>query len=283
MRFATYLALKGLAWQTIKLYLAGTSHYLMLHDLSTPFRDEQLPRLQLLLRGIKRISSRSSTPRPRLPITPTILRRAFRILSQHPSDPDAIMLWAAMNLCFFGFLRSGEICCPGETTFDPTWHLGPQDITVDSITNTSIMYIRIKASKTDPFRLGVTIAVGKTMDQVCPIKAMLPYLAIRGAREGPLFQFSSGSFLSRQRFVDEVRRVLSAAGVNATLYSGHSFRIGAATTAAQVGIQDNVIQTLGRWKSSAYQSYIRLSKESLCQVSSALVTTDTAPRPTGSK
>ena len=141
MRFATYLALKGLAWQTIKLYLAGTRHYLMLHDLSTPFRDEQLPRLQLLLRGIKRISSRSSAPRPRLPITPTILRRAFRILSQHPSDPDAIMLWAAMNLCFFGFLRSGEICCPGETTFDPTWHLGPQDITVDSITNTSIMYI----------------------------------------------------------------------------------------------------------------------------------------------
>ena len=43
--------------------------------------------------------------------------------------------------------------------------LGPQDITVDSITNTSIMYIRIKALKTDPFRQGVTIAVavGKSL------------------------------------------------------------------------------------------------------------------------
>ena len=47
MHFATYLALKG--WQTIKSYLAGTRHYLMLDDLSTLFRDEQLPRLQLLL------------------------------------------------------------------------------------------------------------------------------------------------------------------------------------------------------------------------------------------
>ena len=49
MRFATYLALEGLAWQTIKSYLVRTRHYLMLHDLSTPFRDEQLPRLQLPL------------------------------------------------------------------------------------------------------------------------------------------------------------------------------------------------------------------------------------------
>ena len=43
MRFAKYLELKEHAWQTIKLYLAGTRHYLMLHDLSTPFKDEQLP------------------------------------------------------------------------------------------------------------------------------------------------------------------------------------------------------------------------------------------------
>ena len=65
------------------------------------------------------------------------------------------------------------------------------------------------------------------MDQVCAIKAMLPNLVIRGPREASLFQFTSGSFLSLQRFVDEVRRVLSAAGINAALYSGHSFCIGA--------------------------------------------------------
>ena len=49
--------------------------------------------------------------------------------------------------------------------------LGPQDITVDSITNTSIMYIRIKALKMDPFRQGVTIAVavGKSCWPLAPV------------------------------------------------------------------------------------------------------------------
>ena len=157
--------------------------------------------------------------------------------------------------------------------------MGLHDIAVDSITNTSTIYVRIKVSKIDPFRLWVTIAVGKTTDQVCPVKAMLPNVALRGTQEGPLFQFGSGSFLSRQWFVAEVRKALSAAGINAALYSGRSFRIEAAPTAAQVDIQDNVIQTLRWWKSSAYQSYICLSRESLCQVSAALVHLPTGTGP----
>ncbi len=35
-------------------------------------------------------------------------------------------------------------------------------------------------------------------------------------------------------------------------YSGHSFRIGAATMAAHAGIEDSIIQVLGRWNSHAF-------------------------------
>ena len=36
-----------------------------------------------------------------------------------------------------------------------------------------------------------------------------------------------------------------------------SFRIGAATTAAEQGIEDSTIQLLGSWKSTAYLTYVR--------------------------
>ncbi|RXN33881.1 poly [Labeo rohita] len=40
-------------------------------------------------------------------------------------------------------------------------------------------------------------------------------------------------------------------------FSSHSFRIGAATTAAQKGLSQQQIQALGRWSSEAFKSYIR--------------------------
>ena len=53
-------------------------------------------------------------------------------------------------------------------------------------------------------------------------------------------------------------------------YSGHSFHIGAATTAASQGLPDHLIKILGRWSSDAYQRYSRTSAGSLSVVSSQL-------------
>jgi hypothetical protein len=81
---------------------------------------------------------------------------------------------------------------------------------------------------------------------------------------------ADGTFLTRDRFVQEVRKALSAAGVDQTKYAGRSFRIGAASTAAAAGIADSTIKTLGRWESSAYQLYVRLSREELAAITPKL-------------
>ena len=125
---------------------------------------------------------------------------------------------------------------PSATSYDPIWHLCLRDVSVDSHASPTKAFINIKASKTDPFRQGVTITLGKTDQQLCPLTALLPFIALRNTQPGPLFQFTDGSFLTREKFVQEVRRLLQSAGIDPTPYSGHSFRIGAATTAARVGM-----------------------------------------------
>ena len=84
--------------------------------------------------------------------------------------------------------------------------------------------------------------IGRTGTDLCPVTALLDYLSVRRSGPGPLFVFTDGRMLSRQRFVDRVREGLVKADVDQTKYCGHSFRIGAATTAAAKGVEDCIIK-----------------------------------------
>eukprot|EP00731_Ephydatia_muelleri_P033273 Em0027g21a len=187
--------------------------------------------------------------------------------SQHNSS----MLWAASCMCFFGFLRSGEIVVPSDAEYDASVHLSYGDVKADSVQKPSYLEVAIKASKTDPFRKGVKVYLGASGAELCPVAAILSYMVIRGSLPGPFFMFEDKRPLTRDRFVGEMRKALEQAGVTAKQYSGHSFRIGAATTAASCGLQDSLIKTLGRWESAAYAVYIRTPITDLCSVSSRLV------------
>jgi hypothetical protein len=57
--------------------------------------------------------------------------------------------------------------------------------------------------------------------------------------------------------VSATRLLLSLSGFNPSLYSGHSFRAGAATTAGNRDFRDWELKMFGRWKSNAYTLYLR--------------------------
>ena len=80
------------------------------------------------------------------------------------------------------------------------------------------------------------------------MSALLAYLVVRPSTPGPLFVFHDGTPLSRARLVTQlhVHEVLSQIGLKVANCSGHSFRIGAVTTAARAGLSDLFTQTLGR-------------------------------------
>ena len=143
--------------------------------------------------------------------------------------------------------------------FNPATDLSVDSITIDSVRNPRLARIRLQISKTDPFREGAIITLPRTEDDLCPVAALLSWLVYRGKSSGPLFLLQSGAPLTRTRLVTELRKVLSDLGLEAEHFSGHSFRKGAATTAAARGIPDSQIKILGRWKSSAFQRYLQPS------------------------
>ena len=104
---------------------------------------------------------------------------------------------------------------------------------------------------------------------ICQVKALLPYLVRRGPAPGPLFLSKDGSTLSRAKLVSAVHSALEAQRWDVRRFNGHSFRIGAATAAAACGMEDSFIQALGRRKSQAFTSYIRVSRSTLLSVSEA--------------
>ena len=233
-----------------------------------------MPKLAQVLRGIK-TSQAETQPQlsrsQRLPITPEILCRIKAYWQQDPPSQDRIMLWAAFLTCFFGFFRSGEICTEKSESFDPLAKLLVDRVKVDNIVDPQVVWIWLSKSKTDQAREGAAINLPRTSDDLCPVAALLTWIVYRGDSPGPLFLFRSGSHLTRAAFVRELRKALLGVGLDPNHYSGHSFRRGAATTAAASGIPDSHIKLLGRWRSAAFQVYLKPSDHQMANLAARLL------------
>lgn len=235
-RYVAYLGEQGLSPKSIKAYLSAARHLQISMNMRDPKLGE-MPKLEQVMKGVKReYAKKSPGKRVRLLVTPDILLKLRGVWEANSKHHNSIMLWAAGSLCYFGFLRAGEITVPAESAYDSGQHLNVSDVMVNSISDPTLIKIKIKASKTDPFRQGLDIFVGKTDNKLCPVAALLAYLAKRGRQKGMLCRFENGRLLTRDRFVTSVREALKAAGVDCRSYSGHSFRIGAATAASKRGL-----------------------------------------------
>lgn len=123
---------------------------------------------------------------------------------------------------------------------------------IDNTEKPQYITVGIKASNTEPFCKETTVYLGTTGTDLCPVAAMLDYIMQWGNHPGPTFQFQDYHPLTRPRLVTELREALNGDEKDSHKYAGHSYRIGAATTASLCGIQDSTIKMLGRWQSSAY-------------------------------
>ena len=76
---------------------------------------------------------------------------------------------------------------------------------------------------------------------------------MRGSNSCPLFCLADGSAVKSEVFTRRLKGAL--AFLDCSRYKSHSFRIGAASLAAENGMSDAQIRGLGRWKSEMDLSY----------------------------
>ena len=256
--------------KTIKAYL---THLRSLHvDTDLPFSAIEAPVVQRLIRGIKRYHGEAGR-KPKQPITLPILRD---ILSHMPDSPQQLHLRAACCLAYSALLRCGEFTTREGTRRGFGTETG---LTVGSIrllpdaTTPTHATIFLPGSKTDPFRKGTTITVAAAPpgSATCPVGALKALFEAEPRPEtAALFEERPGMPLSRGFFLKMIRAALLHAGYNPSEFAGHSFRRGAASSAAVAGYSDYEIQLLGRWRSDAFKLYLEVDQARLLQLSRTL-------------
>ena len=159
--FSTYLATERITFATIKICLAAIRNTHVSAGLHSHFYQQLSPRLQLVLKGIKKTQAITQPAKTRLPITLDIMKNIKSLLFRQPKSYLNIMIWAACCLSFFGFLRVSEFTVPGDNLYDETSHLSFNSISIDNRDNPKQLKLTIKQSKTDPSAEGLIYTLGQ--------------------------------------------------------------------------------------------------------------------------
>ena len=162
------------------------------------------------------------------------------------------MLQSMFLLAFHAFLRIGEITVHSRKKCDSVVQLGDA-----SISDTGILLV-ISQFKHNASGRPVTLSILPTKDRYCPVHSLSQFLKVRGPVKGPMFAFANASPVSRNFFCQYLSKTLQWAGLDLSKYKAHSFRIGAAITAADMGMSEAQIQSMSRWKSIVFKRYIRI-------------------------
>ena len=172
-----------------------------------------------------------------------------------PEKFTQLCIAAMFMLAFHGFLRIGEITVRPGVSSDHV--VQRSDLVIVSNRNRSSLQLTIRHAKHQAVGRPIVLEIHAQANN-CPVSHVGQYLNTRGPSPGPLFILPNRSPISRAYFASQLTACLSHAGYDWSQYKCHSFRIGAATTAATRGFTDTQIQSMGRWRSAAFRRYIRI-------------------------
>lgn len=187
----------------------------------------------------------------RRPITISILEKLFFAIPHVCfSSYEVLLFQAAFILAFFGALRISEFAARNKFSQSPLR-------ISDFILSDSYLKFFVHRSKTDQAGRGVWVRLNTFDSPFCPVSVMSRFLAVRPFCLGSLFIHEDLAVLTKFQFNFILKKSLTFLNLDHLKITSHSFRIGAATEAARLGLHDSLIQKLGRWESDRFRLYVR--------------------------
>ncbi|XP_055998375.1 uncharacterized protein LOC125674321 isoform X2 [Ostrea edulis] len=248
--FVAHLFSDSFSPRSISTYLSALAYVHKVLNYQDP---TQAFVIQKLVAGAYRLGNTFDI---RLPITPHILNNLLSCIPQVIHEEYKRKMFRAMFLfAFYAFARIGEIVSSDGHTDDV---IQLSDVTftrgAEKFNQVNVCFRKFKHNSSGQPKY---ISFSHGPCQISAIDSLVQYLNVRKNNEGPLFILNGGLQLTRSVFNKTLQKCLLCCGLDSTRYKGHSFRIGAATVAAQNGCTDAQIRSVGRWHSNAFQKYIR--------------------------
>ena len=249
-----YLFNRRYASSTVNTYVSAIEYFHRLAGLRDPTKTFYISEM---LKGYGKVGYKLDS---RLPITLPILVRIMEVSECFCVTQYEFLMFKAMcAMAFFAFLRIGEITVSRRDSVSGNLlqldQVSRQHSGKGNVVSLIITFTRYKHNYNQiPFSIVLT-----RQPKACPVQSFLDYVTVRGTEDGPLFINQDGSPVLRSEFSRTLSSVIQLCNLDPNRYKGHSFRIGAATYAAEQGLPDTKIRQLGRWKSDAFEKYIRIT------------------------
>jgi len=174
------------------------------------------------------------------------------VLAYYPTPSHDDLLFCTLLLTgFFALMRLGKLTdADSLKLYDPC-----KTIHHSSVESSKMSYsLFLSGHKGDRFFDGNTIIIPKNDKSYDPHSCFLQYLSSCDQKFpllSPLWLRDDGGIPTRSWFTCRLRHFFNSS------VSGHSMRAGGVTLLAELGTLPHLIQAIGRWKSDAFEAYIR--------------------------
>jgi hypothetical protein len=246
----------SLAGSTINNYISGIKSWHVIHNI--PWNVDQLA-VDAALRAATVSTPSKSTKPPREPITVSYLSAIINHLTR--SDPLDAAIIACLTTTFWSVSRLGEFTVQTIKSFSVKKHITMSATALDQDRNgLQVRTFRIPFTKVSREK-GETTSWAQQPGPTDPWEAFENHQQINApAPNTHIFAYKTNrrkalTPLTKRKVIERVRSIALANDL--PIFEGHGLRIGGTLEYLLRGIPFEVVRSMGRWKSDAFQLYLR--------------------------